>query len=410
MNETTNRATRTLLYGVYGIYFFCGMVQCFENQFLPEFKDYFNLDYFQQQYVTFAKNIPFIFAVGIGMLIRYIGFKHCLSAAMALYSLGTLLLVPGLQSGHYWMVLAAFFVIGIGFNFQLVAGNPLLSGLGPASGAASRLNFGNALGAIAWMIAPATLTLIIPIAAVAARERLPYMQGLFLVLGVALVAITILTVVAKNVDISASFKTEEVVAKNLGAASDIWQHPKVIFGFVAIFLTLGAEAGLFSYFRNYLQDVATPRFRPHESQLMATVCFALFAGGRLLGSWLQKRIAPATTLAISLLAALALLATIILAHGWAAIVALTAIGFFISIYFPTLYALAIEGLGDLTAKASGLLSMGFLGCALMPLLQGWLANHIGLQRSFVASVAAYLFALFFTLKGRHWKSFRTQPA
>jgi FHS family L-fucose permease-like MFS transporter len=304
------------------------------------------------------------------------------------------------------MVLVAFFVIGSGFNFQLVAGNPLLSGLGPAPGAGSRLNLGNALGAIAWMIAPATLTLIIPKTAVQAQARLPYMQGLFLVLGVALVAITVLTLLVRNVDIQARLQSEAVATETRGTARDIWQHPRVVLGFVAIFLTLGAEAGLFSYYRNYLQDVATPRFLPHESQLMATVCFALFAGGRLLGSWLQKRVAPATTLAISLVAALVLLTTIILAQGYTAIVALTGIGFFIAIYFPTLYALAIEGLGDLTAKASGLLSMGFLGCALMPLLQGWLAKHIGLQHSFVVSVAAYLFALFFTLHGRHWKHFR----
>jgi len=130
MNSTEPRSTRVLLLTVYSIYFFCGMALCFEGAFNPEFKDYFQLSYQQQQYTTFAKNIPFALAVFIGLLIPRLGYKNCLSIAMGLFAVGTLLLVPGLQSGSYGLVLAAFFVIGMGFNFELVAGNPLLSGLG----------------------------------------------------------------------------------------------------------------------------------------------------------------------------------------------------------------------------------------------------------------------------------------
>ena len=74
------------------------------------------------------------------------------------------------------------------------------------------------------------------------------------------------------------------------------------------------------------------------------------------------------------------------------------VGFFVSIFFPTLYSLAIEGLGEQTAKASGLLTMGFLGCALLPVLQGRLADTIGLQRSFGICIVPYLFALFYALR------------
>ena len=126
-----NCAERTLLLTVYFIYFFCGMTLCFESVFLPEFKEYYQLNYQQQMYTMFAKNVPFLAAVAIGVLMQRIGFKTCLSVAMLLYALGTLLLVPGLASSqNYWMVLLAFFVIGTAFNFQLVAGNPLLMRIG----------------------------------------------------------------------------------------------------------------------------------------------------------------------------------------------------------------------------------------------------------------------------------------
>jgi len=125
----------------------------------------------------------------------------------------------------------------------------------------------------------------------------------------------------------------------------------------------------------------------------------VFAAGRLTASWIQRRIAPATTLIINLLAALALLGVIVMARGTTAVVAVTAIGFFVSIFFPTLYALAIEGMGDQTAQASGLLTMGFLGCAVLPLLQGWLADRVGLQLSLTVCAVPYLAALGYTLTG-----------
>ena len=84
-----------LLYTVYFIYFFCGLTLCFEGAFNPEFKDYFQLGYQQQMYTMFAKNIPFVLAVGIGFLIPRLGYKNCLTIGMALFATGTLLLVPG---------------------------------------------------------------------------------------------------------------------------------------------------------------------------------------------------------------------------------------------------------------------------------------------------------------------------
>jgi FHS family L-fucose permease-like MFS transporter len=87
------------------------------------------------------------------------------------------------------------------------------------------------------------------------------------------------------------------------------------------------------------------------------------------------------------------------AKGPLAIVSIIVLGFFVSIFFPTLYSLAIEGLGEQTAKASGLLTMGFLGCALLPVLQGKLADTIGLSKSFLICVIPYLFALFYAVKG-----------
>lgn len=388
-----------LLGAVYFIYFFCGLTLCFEGAFNPEFKDYFGLSYQEQMYTMFAKNIPFALAVAIGFAVPRVGYKNCLTIGLALFAAGTLLLVPGLASGRYAVLLAAFFVIGLGFNFQLVAGNPLLSALGPAATGSSRLNLGNALGAIAQILGPVTLTLIIPATVVTVRDKLPYMKGLFTVIGVLLAVMALLTLLFRSVDAQARFASAAAPGAASHPAQSVWRQPKVLLGFVTIFLVLGAEAGLFGLFRNYLEDPGVAGLTSHQSQRLFTLYFALFALGRVVGSAIQLRVAPARTLAVNLVAALALLALIVFSRGRVAVAAVVAMGFFVSIFFPTLYSLAIAGLGAQTAQASGLLTMGFLGCAILPVLQGVLADRFGLPASYALWFVPYVFALFYALKG-----------
>ena len=387
-----SRPAGFLLYTVYFIYFFCGLTQCFEGVFLPEFKQYFHLNYQQQMYTMFAKNIPFLLAVGIGVLIRRIGYKNCMTAAMALFAGGTLLLIPGLQSGRYEVVLLGFLLIGLGFNAEIVAGNPMLTALGAPRDASSRLNLGNALGAIAQIIAPATLSFIIPATVMKVEGKLPYMEGLFLVLGIVLAVVSAVTLLAPKVDIDASFQTADA------PGASIWSHSRLMLGFISLFLILGVEAGLFGFYRNFLEDPAIAGLTAHQSQRLFTIYFALFALGRLVASWVQTKVLPTTHLIVSLTGSMVCLAAALLTKGVAAVAAVTSIGFFASILFPTLYALAIENMGDLTSQASGLLVMGFTGCALVPVLQGKIADSIGLQRSYAIGFAAYLFALWYALK------------
>ena len=330
--KSEQRPVRALLYAVYFIYFFCGMTQCFEGVFLPEFKEYFQLNYQQQMYTMFAKNIPFILAVAIGYLVKRVGYKNCMTLAMALFGAGTLVLIPGLQTHSYQLVLLGFFLIGVGFNCELVAGNPMLSALGPTKEASSRLNLGNALGAVAQIIAPATLSLIIPAAIVSVQGKLPYMQGLFAALGIVLLAVALVTVLMRNVNIAASFaETPGAVGSNAG---NMWTNNHLLLGFLVIFLTLGVEAGMFSLYRNYLEDPGVAGLTAHQSQRMFTIYFALFALGRLAGAWVQRKIRPAAHLLFCLGAALVCLAGVVLGKGNVAVAAVTAIGFFISVFFP----------------------------------------------------------------------------
>jgi FHS family L-fucose permease-like MFS transporter len=393
--QTETRSTNTLLYLVYFTYFFCGLTQCFESVFLPEIKEYFHLNYQQQMYMMFAKNIAFLLAVVAGAKVLRVGYKNCMTIALALFAAGTFLLVPGLRMGHYSLVLLAFVVIGSGFTIQIVAGNPLIGALGPPRGSSSRLNFGNALGAVAQIIAPATLTIIIPATVIAVQGKLPYIEGIFATFGVGLAVLALITLLAKDVDMRQSLR--ESSSSTAFSVTSLW-HPKIVLGFVAIFLVLGTEACLFGFFRNYLEDPSIAGLTAHQSERLFTLYFAVFALGRMMAAWIQKHVRPAAHLAFHLFAAILCLLIVVFTRGNIAVTAVVALGFFVSIFFPTLYSMAIENLGDFTGQASGILTLGFLGCAIVPVLQGRLADSIGLQRSYGLGLFGYLFALFYVFR------------
>jgi MFS transporter, FHS family, L-fucose permease len=392
-----NHSGDRLLYSVYFIYFFCGMAMCFEGAFMPEFKELFHLNYQQQMYIMFAKNIPFVFfSILIGLLSKKIGFKNCLTIAMFLFAIGTGLLIPGLQYGYYSLILTAFFIIGTGFNFEIVAGNPLLSGLGNPAGSSSRLNLGNALGAVAQIISPLIILLILPASAESLPDKIPYIIGLFLVIAIILIFTGIVTYIQKEVKISSFEKTENPSVQKVAAGS-VWTNKNLLMGFMAIFIALGAESGIFGLYRNYVEDTTIASMSSHQSYLLYTVYFAMFASGRLAGAYFQKRIKPAVTLVFCLIAAIVLLIIMMTIQGAVAVVSITLLGLFISIFFPTLYAISIEGLGENTALASGILTMGFLGAGLLPVLQGKIADWLGLRYSFSISILTYIYVLWFAL-------------
>jgi FHS family L-fucose permease-like MFS transporter len=400
---TKNPAIDRLLYSVYFIYFFCGMAMCFEGAFMPEFKEHFQLSYQQQMYTLFAKNIPFvIFSILIGLLSKKIGFKNCLTIAMFLFAAGTALLIPGLQSGNYTLVLIAFFIIGTGFNFELVAGNPLLSGLGDPSGSSSRLNLGNALGAIAQIISPLIILLILPATVVKVADKIPYMNGLFLTIAVILVVTGFLPLIMKGGGINFEEPIKDLSVQHVSKES-VWTNKKLIMGFFAIFIALGAESGIFGLYRNYLEDPSIAAISSHHSYILYTIYFATFAIGRLVGAYVQRKTKPALTLVFCVIVAMILLLFMMITKGTLAVIAITLLGFFISIFFPTLYAISIEGLGKNTAMASGLLTMGFLGAALLPVIQGKMADAIGLQWSFSITIISYLYVLYFAWWSMKWK-------
>jgi MFS transporter, FHS family, L-fucose permease len=395
-----NRAS--LLWMTYFIYFFCGLALCFDRVFNPDFKIYFNLSYQQLMYTQPAFSVAgLLIAYLAGILAGRIGYKKSLTLAMLLFALGNLIIYPALHWHNFYLLLASMFIMGAGFNIQLVSGNPLMIALGEAKTASSRLNLGNALGAVGQVITPLLVTQIFASDSLTVEQKVPSIQKIFLTFAVVLFTVCFILSWIKD------FKFKPGSAENPLPESaplptekkTLWAHPHLLLGFLAIFLSIGAEGGIGGLYLNFLQDGKIAGLTSNQANWFFMINLTFFAIGRLTASWIQRKIKPERMLAIWVLISMGLMIVVLMAKGLAACWALTLLGFFICIFFPTLYSLAIEGLGELTPKASGLLIMGFSGISIIPVLQGALADRIGLQRSFAVAFIPWLFVLFYALKG-----------
>jgi len=282
-----------------------------------------------------------------------------------------------------------------------------LSGLGNPDGSSSRLNLGNALGAIAQIISPLIIVLILPSGVVTVPEKIPYINGIFFAIAIILMLTGIITLFLKEPKIE-SYEQNDDQSPGHNMPVSVWKNKKLLLGFIAIFIALGAESGIFGLYRNYVEDPSVGAMSSHQSYILYTVYFTMFAVGRLAGAWVQKKIKPAVTLAYCVIAAMVLLLVMMTTKGTIAVASITLLGFFISIFFPTLYAISIEGLGKNTAMASGLLTMGFLGAAILPVLQGKLADCIGLKYSFLICMATYSYVLYFAFQNIKRSQFKAE--
>jgi FHS family L-fucose permease-like MFS transporter len=179
----------------------------------------------------------------------------------------------------------------------------------------------------------------------------------------------------------------------------IWKHPNLLFGALGIFTYVGAEVSIGSFLVNYF---GLPQIASLPAKTAAGFVSFYWGGamaGRFLGAALLRRFKPRLLLALCATVAAILVAVSILSEGHAAMWSILAVGFFNSIMFPTIFTLGVAELGPLTGNASGILNMAIVGGAILPLIQGVVADHIGIHHAFFVPVICYVFILFYALSG-----------
>lgn len=448
-NRTGNGQTQRGPLAIMTILFFMwGFMTVWNDVLIPRFKEAFTLSYFQAMLVQFA----FFGAYGIGSLIYYvismasgdpinrIGYKNGVIIGLLISAFGSALFYPAAVLTSYPFFLIALFIVGLGFAMLQIAANPYVTILGPERTASSRLNlsqafnsFGTTIGPIigGWLIFTFFMT---KDSHGADSVKVPYLCFA----GV----LAMLAVFFKFMHLPNFVNTDKI--ERGGSAL---KHPHTMLGMVAIFMYVGGEVTVGSALINYL---GLPKLGSLD-HTAASKFLAFYWGGLMIGRFmgsfalsdmrkslkntfvaLVPVVAFATVwmvsgrenamhmgpaLAVLLVAfflgeasahrMLALFSSIIIGllltsmatSGETAKWAILAVGLFCSVMWSNIFSLAIEGLGPMKSQASSLLVMAIIGGAVLPPLQGAIADHYGIQTSFIVPMLAFAYVAFYGIYG-----------
>ncbi len=391
------------------LFFMWGLITSLNDVLIPHLKSIYTLTYMQAMLVQFCFfGAYFIVSLPAGALIRRLGYQNGAVTGLLIAAAGCALFYPA-SNGGYGMFLFALFVLASGITILQVAANPYVTALGPARTAASRLTLTQAFNSLGTTVAPALGGILILSTVVLSADQLALLpaaeqaahraaeaaavQGPYLGLAAALVLLAVMFAMARLPKIAFEESTAAVDAKG-GAMS--YRH--LVLGALGIFLYVGAEVSIGSFLINFIGE-------PHIAGLShadAARYVSMYWGGALVGRFIgfavMRYVSPGKSLAVTALGSIALVLTATFTEGSLAMWAIVAVGLCNSIMFPTIFSMALHGLGKFTGQGSGILCMAIVGGAVVPFVQGILADTIGLQISFLVPAACYLFIMYYGVK------------
>ena len=381
------------------LYFGIGFITALNDILVPHFKDLFHLSNVLALLVQFCFfGAYFVMSMPSGWIVGRIGYKAGIMAALSTMGCGLLLFVPASIVISYPLFLFALFVVGSGLALLQVAINPYVGALGPPESAASRLNLCGFFNSGATTLAPYVGPLFIFMAAgattaqLARSVRLPYV--LIACFTFALVLVT------RFVHLPVLIEKPSAQTKTDGSA---WQFVHLRLGAVAIFCYVGAEVAIGSLIINFLGQPGMggrPGGMPHaEAAHYVSLYWGGAMVGRLIGSGALLKVRMESALATVATVAFVLVALAIFGHGPLAMWAVVSCGLFNSVMWPCIFPLSVKGLGRFTSEGSGILVMMVVGGAIVPEIQGALADRFGYQHSFAIVLACYAYLMYFGLAG-----------
>ena len=388
------------------LFFIWGFITCLNDILIPHLKAVFTLSYTQAMLIQFCFFAAyFVMSVPSGYLVEKLGYKTGIVVGLLIAGLGCLLFYPAAGLHAYALFLAAFFVLASGITLLQVAANPYVTVLGPAETASSRLTLTQAFNSLGTTLAPYLGSLLILSTAVKTSEEIsrlsitelsayqaaeaaavqqPY---LFLAAMLLLMAAVFAGLKLPKITVESSVSAQ--------VAGSAWQYPHLVLGALAIFLYVGGEVAIGSFMVNFLGEAQVAGLPEQEAGKYVSLYWGGAMLGRFVGAAVMQKLRPASVLMFNALAAVGLVLTAIFASGSLAMWSLLAVGLCNSIMFPTIFSLALGGLGEHTGQGSGILCAAIVGGAIVPLLQGMLADQIGLQHALLVPVLCYLFIAYF---------------
>lgn len=394
--QPSNQTYRFALIALTSLFFMWGFITCLNDILIPALKGAFELSFTQAMLIQFCFfSAYFLVSLPAGKLVGKIGYQKGIVVGLSVACLGCVLFYPAAAMSVYGIFLFALFVLASGITILQVSANPYVTVLGPAETASSRLTLTQAFNSFGTTIAPFFGAFLIfgaggeHTATDAAAVKLPY-----LILAATLLVLAIIFAVLKLPTISA---TEGTNTNSISGSA--WQHRHLVFGAICIFLYVGAEVAIGSFLVNYM---AQPEIAGFDAATASKYIAYYWGGamvGRFIGAAVMQYVAAGKVLAFNACMAILLIILSVNSTGMVAVWAILGVGLFNSIMFPTIFSLALQGLGKHTAQGSGILCLAIVGGAIVPLLQGFLADTFSLQISFVLPMLCYGFIVYYGFKG-----------
>ena len=391
---TAPRKTGLALTVVTTVFFMWGFVTVLNDILVPHLKALFELNYTQTMLIQFTFfSAYFLMSIPSSRILARVGYQRSIVLGLTVMGVGALIFYPAAAAKSYALFLGALWVLASGITLLQVAANPYVSQLGDPSKASSRLNLAQAFNSLGTTIAPALGGMLIlsetagP--ADARAVQLPY-------IGIAL-TLFLLAFGVSRFHLPSLPNIEE--GHGVLAGDSIWQHRHLVLGAIAIFVYVGAEVSIGSFLVNYFTQ---PNIGGLTERAAAKFVSAYWFGamvGRFIGSAVLRKVSPGKVLGGAALAASALVWVSVATTGSVAMGSIIAVGLFNSVMFPTIFTLGIAELGPLTGKGSGLMIMAIVGGAILPVLQGALADSIGIHTAFIMPALCYLYIVYYGFVG-----------
>jgi len=392
---------RFALSSLTSLFFMWGFITCLNDILIPHLKAVFTLSYSQAMLVQFCFfGAYFIVSLPAGKIVKTLGYQKGIVLGLIIAAIGCLVFYPAALMQSYPVFLLALFVLASGITLLQVSANPYVSLLGPVKTASSRLTLTQAFNSLGTTIAPffgAFLILDQAAQSMATQASAESVQVPYLLLAAMLFILAA---------IFAWLKLPDLTVPEIGiinkAETDIggaWQFNHLILGAVGIFVYVGAEVSIGSFLVSFLAEPDIAGLEEYQAAKYIAYYWGGAMVGRFIGAAAMQKIAAGKALAFNALFAVILLFIAIFTKGNVAMIAILLVGLCNSIMFPTIFSLALNGLGKYTSQGSGILCLAIVGGAFIPLLQGLLADAIGIQLAFLLPILCYLFIGYYGIYG-----------
>lgn len=404
-NETKNWMFPFIL--VTSLFFFWGFVHNLDPILIPHLRKAFNLSDLQSSLIDSSVFIAyFVMALPAGYIMRKYGYKSGIMIGLVLFGIGSILFVPAANSLQYIYFLGALFIIACGLTFLETAANPYVTILGPPETATKRLNFSQSFNGLAAFIAPAYIGPMIlsgknltkvETDAMSASELHDYLLNEaasvkmpYLILGLIILTVAVVFYFTNMPDV----KDEDKEGPEGASFSGALQSMRLRWGILAQFFYVGAQVCVASFF---IKMATTTAGLEEDSAAKYLGFFGLaFMLGRFAGTFLMQYIQPRKLLIVYATINILLSILAIMGTGMVVVYTLIAIAFFMSIMFPTIFSMGIEGLGHNTKIGSSLIVMSIVGGAILPPILGLISDETAsIQYGYIVPLVCFLVILLF---------------